>query len=74
MYIVDSYSNKCIVYTLLNRMLCLGLNSLFTDLLNIDDPPNLEAAQHSERDKVGHAHITWQSHDILHTSFSLSLV
>lgn len=30
----------------------LGLNSLFTDLLNFDDPLNLEAAQHYERDKV----------------------
>ena len=36
----------------------LGLNSLFTDLLNFDDPLNLEAAQHYERDKVSHAPIT----------------
>ncbi|XP_064598362.1 NEDD8-conjugating enzyme UBE2F-like [Liolophura sinensis] len=28
-----------------------GLNSLFTDLLNFDDPLNVEAAEHYERDK-----------------------
>ncbi|KAM7105555.1 NEDD8-conjugating enzyme UBE2F isoform 5-T5 [Molossus nigricans] len=28
-----------------------GLNSLFTDLLNFDDPLNLEAAEHHLRDK-----------------------
>nr|KAF6498449.1 putative ubiquitin conjugating enzyme E2 F (putative) [Rousettus aegyptiacus] len=32
-----------------------GLNSLFTDLLNFDDPLNIEAAEHHLRDKdVGH--------------------
>ena len=30
-----------------------GLNSLFTDLLNFDDPLNLEAAEHYMRDKEG---------------------
>lgn len=35
----------------------LGLNSLFTDLLNFDDPLNLEAAQHYERDKVRRYHM-----------------
>ena len=30
-----------------------GLNSLFTDLLNFDDPLNLEAAEHYTRDKEG---------------------
>uniref|UniRef100_A0A8C4STT9 E2 NEDD8-conjugating enzyme n=1 Tax=Erpetoichthys calabaricus TaxID=27687 RepID=A0A8C4STT9_ERPCA len=29
-----------------------GLNSLFTDLLNFDDPLNIEAAEHHLRDKV----------------------
>ncbi|XP_067844084.1 NEDD8-conjugating enzyme UBE2F isoform X4 [Heptranchias perlo] len=29
-----------------------GLNSLFTDLLNFDDPLNIEAAEHHQRDKV----------------------
>lgn len=29
-----------------------GLNSLFTDLLNFDDPLNVAAAEHWERDKV----------------------
>lgn len=28
-----------------------GLNSLFSDLLNFDDPLNVEAAEHYERDK-----------------------
>lgn len=28
-----------------------GLNSLFTDLLNFDDPLNIEAAEHHLRDK-----------------------
>uniref|UniRef100_A0A2K6EIP4 UBC core domain-containing protein n=1 Tax=Propithecus coquereli TaxID=379532 RepID=A0A2K6EIP4_PROCO len=28
-----------------------GLNSLFTDLLNVDDPLNIEAAEHHLRDK-----------------------
>lgn len=28
-----------------------GLNSLFTDLLNFDDPLNIEAAEHYQRDK-----------------------
>ncbi|XP_064646751.1 NEDD8-conjugating enzyme UBE2F-like [Lineus longissimus] len=28
-----------------------GLNSLFTDLLNFEDPLNVEAAEHHERDK-----------------------
>ncbi|KAH9499130.1 NEDD8-conjugating enzyme ube2f [Bulinus truncatus] len=28
-----------------------GLNSLFTDLLNFDDPLNVEAAEHYARDK-----------------------
>ena len=32
-----------------------GLNSLFTDLLNFDDPLNIEAAEHHLRDKV-----SWQ--------------
>ena len=36
----------------------LGLNSLFTDLLNFEDPLNLEAAQHYERDKVSRSHVT----------------
>jgi len=30
-----------------------GLNSLFTDLLNFDDPLNVEAAEHFQRDPVG---------------------
>ena len=30
-----------------------GLNSLFTDLLNFDDPLNIEAAEHYQRDKEG---------------------
>ncbi|MGH0132553.1 UNVERIFIED_CONTAM: hypothetical protein FKN15_067939 [Acipenser sinensis] len=30
-----------------------GLNSLFTDLLNFDDPLNIEAAEHHLRDKFG---------------------
>jgi hypothetical protein len=30
----------------------LGLNSLFTDLLNFDDPLNLQAAEHYQKDKV----------------------
>ena len=30
-----------------------GLNSLFTDLLNFDDPLNIEAAEHFQRDKDG---------------------
>ncbi|XP_071667390.1 NEDD8-conjugating enzyme UBE2F isoform X2 [Patagioenas fasciata] len=30
-----------------------GLNSLFTDLLNFDDPLNIEAAEHHLRDKSG---------------------
>ena len=30
----------------------LGLNSLFTDLLNFDDPLNLDAAEHFQRDKI----------------------
>uniref|UniRef100_A0A3Q3VZC6 E2 NEDD8-conjugating enzyme n=1 Tax=Mola mola TaxID=94237 RepID=A0A3Q3VZC6_MOLML len=29
-----------------------GLNSLFTDLLNFDDPLNIDAAEHHLRDKV----------------------
>ncbi|KAM9123745.1 NEDD8-conjugating enzyme UBE2F isoform 1-T2 [Pangshura tecta] len=29
-----------------------GLNSLFTDLLNFDDPLNIEAAEHHLRDKI----------------------
>ncbi|XP_040559318.1 NEDD8-conjugating enzyme UBE2F isoform X3 [Gallus gallus] len=29
-----------------------GLNSLFTDLLNFDDPLNIEAAEHHLRDKL----------------------
>lgn len=29
-----------------------GLDSLFTDLLNFDDPLNLDAAEHFQRDKV----------------------
>ncbi|XP_064389390.1 NEDD8-conjugating enzyme UBE2F-like [Halichondria panicea] len=33
----------------------LGINSLFTDLLNFDDPLNLDAAQHYEGDKVAFA-------------------
>ena len=28
-----------------------GLNSLFTDLLNFDDPLNIAAAEHYQRDK-----------------------
>lgn len=31
-----------------------GLNSLFTDLLNFDDPLNIDAAEHHLRDKVRH--------------------
>ncbi|XP_069440159.1 NEDD8-conjugating enzyme UBE2F isoform X7 [Ovis canadensis] len=31
-----------------------GLNSLFTDLLNFDDPLNIEAAEHHLRDKGWH--------------------
>uniref|UniRef100_A0A8C5MXA5 NEDD8-conjugating enzyme UBE2F n=1 Tax=Leptobrachium leishanense TaxID=445787 RepID=A0A8C5MXA5_9ANUR len=31
-----------------------GLNSLFTDLLNFDDPLNIEAAEHHLRDKLFH--------------------
>ncbi|CAI8055175.1 NEDD8-conjugating enzyme UBE2F [Geodia barretti] len=38
----------------------LGLNSLFTDLLNFDDPLNLEAAQHYERDKNSFARKVYQ--------------
>ena len=30
----------------------IGLNSLFTDLLNFDDPLNIEAAEHHSRDAV----------------------
>jgi len=30
-----------------------GLNSLFTDLLNFDDPLNIEAAEHYQRDNQG---------------------
>jgi len=30
-----------------------GLNSLFTDLLNFDDPLNIEAAEHYQRDPMG---------------------
>lgn len=30
-----------------------GLNSLFTDLLNFDDPLNIEAAEHFQRDPSG---------------------
>ncbi len=30
-----------------------GLNSLFTDLLNFDDPLNIDAAEHYQRDKEG---------------------
>lgn len=30
-----------------------GLNSLFSDLLNFDDPLNLEAAEHFQKDKEG---------------------
>lgn len=30
-----------------------GLNSLFTDLLNFDDPLNIEAADHYQKDKEG---------------------
>ena len=30
-----------------------GLNSLFTDLLNFDDPLNIDAAEHYQRDKDG---------------------
>jgi ubiquitin-conjugating enzyme E2 F len=33
----------------------LGLNSLFTDLLNFDDPLNLQAAEHYQKDKVSFA-------------------
>lgn len=33
-----------------------GLNSLFSDLLNFDDPLNVEAAEHYERDKMGFIH------------------
>ncbi|XP_003388007.1 PREDICTED: NEDD8-conjugating enzyme UBE2F-like [Amphimedon queenslandica] len=33
----------------------LGLNSLFSDLLNFDDPLNLEAAKHYQKDKVSFA-------------------
>eukprot|EP00731_Ephydatia_muelleri_P020127 Em0012g952a len=33
----------------------LGLNSLFTDLLNFDDPLNLQAAEHFQKDKVSFA-------------------
>ena len=59
MYIVDIYSNKLHVHVCISQQdVVLGLNSLFTDLLNFDDPLNLEAAQHYERDKVGQAHIT----------------
>ncbi|XP_041937019.1 NEDD8-conjugating enzyme UBE2F isoform X1 [Alosa alosa] len=32
-----------------------GLNSLFTDLLNFDDPLNIDAAEHHLRDKDSHA-------------------
>ena len=30
----------------------IGLSSLFTDLLNFDDPLNIEAAEHFSRDPV----------------------
>ena len=30
-----------------------GLSSLFSDLLNFDDPLNIEAAEHYQRDKEG---------------------
>ncbi|XP_013396336.1 NEDD8-conjugating enzyme UBE2F [Lingula anatina] len=33
-----------------------GLNSLFSDLLNFDDPLNVEAAEHYERDKESFKH------------------
>lgn len=33
--------------------ICWGLNSLFTDLLNFEDPLNIEAADHYQRDKDG---------------------
>ncbi|XP_075036445.1 NEDD8-conjugating enzyme UBE2F isoform X1 [Mixophyes fleayi] len=35
-----------------------GLNSLFTDLLNFDDPLNIEAAEHHLRDKKSTSHVT----------------
>uniref|UniRef100_A0A674HTX6 Ubiquitin conjugating enzyme E2 F (putative) n=1 Tax=Taeniopygia guttata TaxID=59729 RepID=A0A674HTX6_TAEGU len=37
-----------------------GLNSLFTDLLNFDDPLNIEAAEHHLRDKWQTAENLWK--------------
>uniref|UniRef100_I3J9S4 E2 NEDD8-conjugating enzyme n=2 Tax=Oreochromis TaxID=8139 RepID=I3J9S4_ORENI len=41
-----------------------GLNSLFTDLLNFDDPLNIDAAEHHLRDKVRHVvQVIWEPAD-----------
>uniref|UniRef100_A0A3Q0S4P5 E2 NEDD8-conjugating enzyme n=1 Tax=Amphilophus citrinellus TaxID=61819 RepID=A0A3Q0S4P5_AMPCI len=45
-----------------------GLNSLFTDLLNFDDPLNIDAAEHHLRDKVRHI----QADSVLIINSSLS--
>lgn len=42
---------KCILLVAALKDLIFGLNSLFTDLLNFDDPLNLEAAEQYVRSK-----------------------
>ncbi|XP_052378881.1 NEDD8-conjugating enzyme UBE2F-like isoform X2 [Oncorhynchus keta] len=44
-----------------------GLNSLFTDLLNFDDPLNIDAAEHHLRDKcILPSHVQLISQDLAH--------
>ncbi|XP_028338812.1 NEDD8-conjugating enzyme UBE2F isoform X3 [Physeter macrocephalus] len=50
-----------------------GLNSLFTDLLNFDDPLNIEAAEHHLRDKELWKNIPWCGSTVLFSTILLWL-
>ncbi|XP_066883368.1 NEDD8-conjugating enzyme UBE2F isoform X2 [Kogia breviceps] len=50
-----------------------GLNSLFTDLLNFDDPLNIEAAEHHLRDKELLKTVPWCGSTVLFSTILLWL-